>query len=67
MYSSALVSTFPILNQFTKPTGLNYAQGSVQPNEFLTKAKADSLYSGGGTIQSYIQDSTTNYRVACTD
>jgi hypothetical protein len=66
-YANSLSAIYPIQNQFTKPCGLSYTQGStVQLNEFLTLARANALYSGGGGTPSQIIDSGSNNSVTCT-
>jgi len=64
MYSSGLSGTFPVLCQFTQPTGRSGTQSSALANEFITKAYADARYTGG--TPTTIQDATTTYRVTCT-
>lgn len=62
MYSSALSGTFPVLCQFTQPTGRSGTQSTAQANEFITKSYADAHYSGGSASQI----SSTNSSVVCT-
>lgn len=62
MYSSALSGTFPVLCQFTQPTGRSATQSTALANEFITKSYADAHYSGGSASQI----SSTNSSVVCT-